>query len=75
MIDDAVFGLGCFGALFERPTHSEHPRISGIAQQIHVELGITDSAQATVLEGLTLELLGIAIRAAGPGSAPLHPAG
>jgi hypothetical protein len=40
-----------------------------------VELGITDSAQATVLEGLTLELLGIAIRAAGPGSAPLHPAG
>jgi AraC family transcriptional regulator len=49
--------------LFERPVRSKHPRISAIGQQIHVELGVNDSAQATVLEGLTLELLGVAMRA------------
>jgi len=66
LIDDAVFGFGRLRALFERPTRSEHPRVSGIAQQIHLELGISDSAQSTVLEGLTLELLGMAIRTTRP---------
>ncbi|MBV9482576.1 MAG: helix-turn-helix transcriptional regulator [Acidobacteria bacterium] len=65
LIDHAVLSFGRLGPLFERPIRSWHPRISGIAQQIHVELGIGDSAQSTVLEGLTLELLGIATRAAG----------
>lgn len=49
-------------SLFQKPARSMHPRLCSIAQQIHLELSVRDTAQACILEGLSLELLGVASR-------------
>lgn len=51
-----------YSRLFARPSTSQHPRLSALACQIHSELRVKDIAQSCILEGLALELVGIASR-------------
>lgn len=48
--------------LFVRAFQASHPRLAAIGQQVSAELRVHDTAQPVILEGLALELLGIAAR-------------
>lgn len=62
LVDRASTNLPGLGRLFEKPAQSQHPRLREIARQIHAELPLRDTAQPVVLEGLSLEFLGLASR-------------
>ncbi len=48
--------------VFAGASQEHHPRLVALAQQIHSELWLRDTAQPLVLEGLSLEFLGLAGR-------------
>jgi len=62
LVDSRSFALPQIERLFEKPSQAHHPRLNGIALNIHTELQIQDAARPLVLEGLSLEFLGIASR-------------
>ncbi|MDC0669148.1 helix-turn-helix transcriptional regulator [Nannocystis radixulma] len=49
-------------AWLQRPTVLQHPRLVELSDAIRTQMRIRDAAQGLVLEGLTLELLGTALR-------------
>lgn len=54
-------GAAC-GPVLERVSQLRHARLPFLAQQIHEELSVSDTAQPMILQGLVFELLGTALR-------------